>query len=100
MRDADVYGSGLTPYSEKVDTAERFRRVLKAMRSENAPFSEGELKCTGEDLMRWTGLKPGAEIGRIKTSLLLHCARHPKDNRPEKLERLCRDNANFRQNRE
>ena len=100
MRDADVYGSGLTPYSEKVDTAERFRRVLKAMRSENAPFSEGELKCTGEDLMRWTGLKRGAEIGRIKTSLLLHCARHPKDNRPEKLERLCRDNANFRQNRE
>ena len=100
MREADVYGSGLTPYSQKVDTAERFRRVLAEMRAQGAPFSLNELDCTGEDLMRWTGLEPGGEIGRLKEALLLHCARHPADNHREKLARLCRDHANFRQKRE
>lgn len=100
MREADVYGSGLTPKYERVETAQRFRRVLADMRREHAPFSEKELCCTGEELMRWTGMGPGEGIGRLKTSLLLHCARHPQDNRPEKLERLARDIANFRQKRE
>ncbi len=91
IREADVYGSGRTPLEEKVETAARMRRILASMREEGAPFSEAELRCTGADIMRWTGLSPSPRVGEIKSALLRHCARHPKDNRPERLAMLCRD---------
>lgn len=91
LREADVRGSGLTPPDEPVATAERFRRILSAMREDGAPFSEAELACSGADIMAWTGLPAGPRIGEIKTALLRHCARKPRDNHPAALERLCRD---------
>lgn len=93
MREADVYGSGRTALCEEVQTAARFKRILALMQAQGAPFSEKQLACTGEDIMRWTGLSPSSRIGELKLALLKHCARKPGDNRLERLERLCRDMA-------
>ena len=84
IREADVLGSGLSPYFR----ATRWRAVLDSMKKDGAPFSESELQCTGRDLMEWLNLPPGEQIGAIKRQLLLHCARHPKDNTPERLKRI------------
>lgn len=91
MREADVIGSGME--TGPVATAERWKSTLVKMKLEGAPFSETALACTGEDIMRWLELAPGPEIGRIKHLLLLHCARHPSDNTPGRLEGIAR---NFR----
>ena len=58
------------------------------MKLEGAPFSEKELKCTGKDIMEWLNLPPSEKVGEIKHKLLLHCARHPGDNTPERLKRI------------
>ncbi len=84
IREADVRGSGLSPYFE----ATRWRAVLQKMKLEGAPFSEKELNCTGKDIMEWLNLPPGEKVGEIKRKLLLHCARHPRDNTPERLKRI------------
>jgi len=84
IREADVRGSGLSPYF----TAVRWREVLRQMKAEGAPFSESELLCSGRDLMEWFGLPPGEKVGELKRRLLLHCARHPGDNTPERLKRI------------
>lgn len=91
LRRADVHGSGRT--MGPVPTADRWERVLNDMLREGAPFSEEELKCTGEDIMAWLDLPPGPQVGRIKRQLLLHCARKPAQNNPAALRRAARGMA-------
>ena len=88
IREADVLGSGIL--AGPVESAERWRQVLAEMERENAPFSERELDCTGADIMEWLSLPAGAEIGRIKSRLLSHCAKRPQDNNKKRLEKLVR----------
>ena len=87
IREADVRGSGYKP--EYV--AERWRRIYRQMQEEHAPFSETELCVTGSDIMSELGLSAGEQIGRIKRQLLLHCAVHPGDNRPDVLRKRMHD---------
>ncbi len=86
IREADVHGSGII--TGKVATAERWREVIARMRCEGAPFGEAELACDGADIMRWLDISPSPRVGDIKRALLMHCARWPGDNRPDKLEML------------
>ncbi len=83
LREADVRGSGY----ETQWVAKRWREVLENMQREGAPFSEGQLCCTGKDIMEWLNIPPGPAVGEIKRKLLLHCARYPKDNTPERLKK-------------
>ena len=76
IREADVRGSGY----KTAFVAEHWRRVYEQMRREHAPFSESELKVTGEDIMRELGIKAGERVGKIKHALLLRCAVHPEEN--------------------
>ena len=87
IREADVRGSGY----KLGFRAEHWRRVYGQMQKEGAPFSESELKVTGEDIMQALGLDAGARVGRIKRQLLLHCAVHPEENRKELLIKRMRD---------
>ncbi|OQA73209.1 MAG: Multifunctional CCA protein [Firmicutes bacterium ADurb.Bin248] len=89
VREADVHGSGL--WEGPVPTAERWRDILSQMEREGAPFTEGELACTGDDIAAWLSIRPGARIGEIKRALLMHCACKPGDNTGEKLRALARD---------
>lgn len=89
MREADVHGSGIIKGA--VDSAERWRTLLKKMRAENVPFSENELKCTGQDIMEWLSIKPCKRVGEIKHALLMHCALFPADNTKEKLRKTTED---------
>lgn len=87
IREADVRGSGYkTGY-----VAERWRRVYAEMRAARAPFSEGELAVTGEDIMKELGIPAGERVGKIKRQLLLHCAVHPKENERAALFRRMHD---------
>lgn len=88
IREADVLGSGII--KGKVDSAERWRNILKKMEDEGAPFSERELACTGSDIMQWLELTSGAEVGRIKARLLAHCAKRPQDNTIKRLKSVVR----------
>ena len=76
IREADVRGSGY----KTAFVAEHWRRVYEQMQREHAPFSESELKVTGEDIMRELGIKAGERVGKIKHALLLRCAVHPEEN--------------------
>lgn len=89
IREADVHGSGVI--TGRVDSAERWRTLLERMRAENAPFSQADINCTGEDIMAWLGIPPGPAVGEIKRRLLEHCARHPADNCREKLRKIAKD---------
>lgn len=89
IRTADVHGSGFI--TGDVASAERWRRILAAMKRENAPFSEAELACTGADIIAWLGIPPGPAVADIKRRMLAHCAVHPKDNLKERLEKLASD---------
>lgn len=89
IREADVHGSGVI--TGEVKSAVRWRKLLKCMEAENVPFSMSMLKCSGEDIMRWLNLSPGPSVGDIKQRLLMHCARFPSDNEPEKLKRIAHD---------
>ena len=91
VREADFRGSvgEIIP----VPSAERWRRILRRMREEGAPFSEDELNCTGRDIMEWLTLPPGPAIGEVKTALLLHCAAKPKDNTPGTLRKIAQEIA-------
>lgn len=89
IREADVHGSGIV--LGRVDTAERWRRVFVEMQNENAPFTERELNCTGQDICRWLNISPGPRVGEVKRALLMHCACKPRDNEPKMLERIARD---------
>lgn len=88
IRRADFIGSGIL--KGDVPSAVRWRRILEKMREENAPFSEKELNCTGEDIMEWLGIGPGPAVAEIKKRLLAHCAVRPKDNTAEGLRRTVR----------
>lgn len=87
IREADVRGSGYKPGF----VAERWREVYRAMQEEHAPFSETELCVSGSDIMSELGLPAGEQIGRIKRQLLMHCAVHPQDNRPDVLLKRMHD---------
>jgi len=92
LRRADVLGSGIE--KGPVATADRWEGILEAMRAEGAPFEESELDITGADIMAATGLPASPEIGALKRRLLLHCARHPRDNQRQKLLKILRDLVN------
>ncbi|OQB25454.1 MAG: CCA-adding enzyme [Firmicutes bacterium ADurb.Bin182] len=91
LREADVRGSGLT--TGPVASAERWKRILKGMKEQNAPFSVNELQCDGNDIMEWLGIGPSAAVGEIKKKLLRHCAKFPKDNTCERLKRIVKGMA-------
>lgn len=84
FRQADVTGSGVKKRAD--ESAMRWLKLLETMKREGAPFSLAELKCSGEDVMRWLDMPASPEIGEIKRRLLAHCARIPKDNRLDRLE--------------
>lgn len=89
IREADVHGSGII--TGEVESAARWRDVLARMEAEGAPMSEGDLACNGNDICEWLGIAPGPEVGRIKRTLLLHCACRPRDNTRERLRALTLD---------
>ena len=89
IREADVHGSGIE--LGRVDTAERWKRVYAEMQAENAPFTEKELRCTGQDICRWLNIRPCPRVGEVKRALLMHCACKPRDNEPKMLEKITRD---------
>ncbi|MDL2218535.1 CCA tRNA nucleotidyltransferase [Christensenellaceae bacterium OttesenSCG-928-M15] len=84
IREADILGSGRA-YAFTMDS---WRDVLSKMKLEGAPFSIRELRCTGADVMRWRNIAPGREVGALMEKLFLHCARHPRDNTKERLEKI------------
>ena len=63
------------------------------MQREGAPFSESELKVTGEDVMKELGLPPGEHVGKIKRKLLERCAVHPEENEKKLLLKRMHDYA-------
>lgn len=71
--------------------AVRWRRVYDQMVSENAPFSVGELNCTGDDVMQFLGIPPSRRVADILHALLEHAAQHPGDNTKERLLELARN---------
>ena len=87
IRESDIRGSGY----KLGYVAERWRRVFREMRERHAPFSESELTVSGSDIMRELGIPAGERVGRIKRQLLLHCAVHPEDNRPDVLKKRMHD---------
>ena len=89
IREADVRGSGY----KTAFVAERWRKIYADMQREHAPFSESDLCVSGADIMAELGLDAGERVGRIKRQLLLHCAVHPKDNRPDVLLKRMHDYA-------
>ena len=89
IREADFCGS--VGDRIPVKSAARWRRVLSEMKDKDTPFSEGELACSGRDIMEWLGAPPSKRIGEIKAALLSHCAVRPQDNTRERLERIVRD---------
>ena len=89
IREADVRGSGI----KTGFVAERWRSVFDAMLREGAPFSESELKVTGEDVMKELGLPPGERVGKIKRKLLERCAVHPEENEKKLLLKRMHDYA-------
>ncbi len=89
IRTADVHGSGII--SGRVASAERWRKVLAAMKAESVPFTEKELRCSGFDIIRWLDIPPGPQVADIKRRLVAHCAVHPADNEPEKLKKIAFD---------
>lgn len=84
IREADVHGSGIV--LGRVDTAERWKNTLDGMIACGAPFTEGELNCTGKDICRWLDIQPSARVGEVKRALLMHCACKSEDNTSERLE--------------
>lgn len=87
IREADVRGSGF----QTAFVAARWREIYRRMQEEHAPFSERELKVSGEDIMRELGLNRGERIGKIKHALLLRCAVHPEENKREILLKRAHD---------
>lgn len=92
LRRADVHGSGII--TGAVETADRWEHLLKTMISEGVPFDERQLDITGEEICEALGIAPSPKVGRIKQTLLRHCAKAPADNKKRTLLRLCRDMVN------
>jgi len=91
LRRADVRGSG---YTRDVDSANRWEALLDRMERENVPFSEKELNVTGADITAALNIPPSQKVGRIKRSLLIHCASHPNHNKREILLKIAKDMVN------
>lgn len=91
LRRADVLGSG---HTRIVDSADRWEAILDQMEKEGVPFSEKELDVTGEDIISALKITPSPKVGRIKRSLLIHCASHPTHNKREILLKIARDMVN------
>lgn len=84
IREADVLGSGKC----SAFSMQSWRDLLARMKAEGAPFSLKELHCTGDDIMEWYALPPGEKVGEILERLWKHCARHPQDNTPPRLQTI------------
>lgn len=86
LREADIRGCGFdTEY-----VAVRWRALFRQMLLDGTPFSEKELKITGEELKKVTGLTEGKELGELKRALYQHCVKHPQDNNPARLKALAK----------
>ena len=84
IREADVLGSGLSPYFR----ATRWRTALDAMKKDGAPFSESELACTGRDLMEWLNLPPANRSAPSSASCCCTARGTPRTTRPSGLKEL------------
>ncbi len=86
LREADIRGCGF----DTCYVAARWRALFKQMLLDGTPFSERELKITGEELKKITGLPEGKALGKLKHELYLHCVKHPQDNNPSRLKTLAK----------
>lgn len=68
----------------------RARALFERMCGDGTPFSLGELRVDGAQLMHALGIGPGARIGALLDALWDHCALRPADNAPERLLALAR----------
>lgn len=68
----------------------RARALFERMCGDGTPFSLGELRVDGAQLMRALGIGPGARVGALLGALWDHCALRPADNTPERLLALAR----------
>lgn len=84
IRTADFRGSGLMKEGEEVATAEKFKRILRQMKEEGAPFQLSDLDITGDDLIK-SGIAFGKQIGQILERLLYIAAQKPKVNNKQRL---------------
>ena len=69
---------------EEVATAEKFKRILRQMKEEGAPFQLSDLDITGDDLIK-SGIAFGKQIGQILERLLYIAAQKPKVNNKQRL---------------
>lgn len=86
LREADIRGCGFDPNYVAVRWRAQFRQMLL----DGTPFSERELRITGEELKKITGLPEGRELGALKRALYLHCVKRPLDNKPARLRTLAK----------
>jgi len=86
LREADIRGCGYnTAY-----VAQRWRMLFYQMLNDGTPFSEKELKISGRELMKASGLPEGEALGALKHELYLHCVRNPQDNNTPRLKQLAK----------
>ncbi len=64
VRTADRIGSGATPSSWRLDL---FKKRLEEVQKE--PFTVGDLKINGNDVMKALGIKPGPKVGEVLNKL-------------------------------
>ena len=84
LRRADIVGSGIVDVSL---TAERWIKVVNAMKEANVPETVRGLAVNGSDLMAELNLTEGWKIGRLLDRLHDITLHHPKQNTRESLLR-------------
>jgi tRNA nucleotidyltransferase (CCA-adding enzyme) len=86
LREADRLGSGARKTSWRLE--EMKQRMIEQL---HQPFSIGDLKVNGNDLMTELGIKPGPEIGKILNQLFEKVLEEPELNTREKLVELAKN---------
>jgi len=83
LRRADFIGSGRIIVA--VESADRWQKELDRMLAAGVPWTIGELKVTGEDVMRELALAPSPAVGRVLEALHRDCVANPALNRRDTL---------------
>ena len=78
--------SGCTDCLDVAPTVEKWRKIIRKMQEEGAPFTLKQLAVNGKDLLA-LGLAPQT-LSDTLNALLLHVAVQPKDNKKERLLQL------------
>ena len=86
IREADIRGSGTRPEY----FADTWRCTYEKMLSDGTPFTLHDLKISGTEIMKETGIREGEAIGQALDALRAECILHPKYNNREKLFQLLR----------